>query len=58
VGAAPADRAGSASAMSEMVQELGIALGVALLGSLAAFVYRARILGLLAVDVAADVPLS
>ncbi|NIC04815.1 MFS transporter [Billgrantia bachuensis] len=42
VGAAPADKAGSASAMSEMVQELGVALGVALLGSLTTFVYRAR----------------
>ncbi|RCV90179.1 MFS transporter [Billgrantia montanilacus] len=42
VGAAPAEKAGSASAMSEMVQELGVALGVALLGSLATFVYRAQ----------------
>lgn len=40
VGAAPPDKAGSASAMSEMVQELGIAVGVATLGSLAAAVYR------------------
>ncbi|PKM29649.1 MAG: MFS transporter [Gammaproteobacteria bacterium HGW-Gammaproteobacteria-12] len=44
VGAAPADKAGAASAMSEMVQELGVALGVATLGSLAATVYRLRIL--------------
>lgn len=43
MGAAPADKAGSASAMSEMVQELGVALGVALLGSLATFVYRTQI---------------
>lgn len=43
VGAAPADKAGSASAMSEMVQELGVALGVALLGSLATLVYRAQV---------------
>ncbi|MEQ4537632.1 MAG: MFS transporter, partial [Billgrantia sp.] len=43
VGAAPAEKAGSASAMSEMVQELGVALGVALLGSLATFVYRAQV---------------
>ncbi|WP_104202835.1 MFS transporter [Billgrantia saliphila] len=42
VSSAPADRAGSAAAMSEMVQELGVALGVALLGSLATFVYRTR----------------
>lgn len=43
VGAAPAEKAGSASAMSEMVQELGLALGVALLGSLATLVYRVQI---------------
>lgn len=42
VGAAPPTRAGSASAMSEMVQELGLALGVALLGSLATLLYRTR----------------
>lgn len=43
VGAAPPDKAGAASAMSEMVQELGLALGIASLGSLATAVYRARI---------------
>ncbi|SCD39058.1 MFS transporter [Streptomyces sp. OspMP-M43] len=43
VGAAPAEKAGSASAMSETVQELGLALGVAVLGSLATAVYRDRI---------------
>ncbi len=45
VGAAPPERAGSASAMSETVQELGLALGVAVLGSLATAVYRSRIDG-------------
>jgi MFS transporter, DHA2 family, multidrug resistance protein len=40
VGAAPVAKAGSASALSELVQELGVALGVALLGSLATLVYR------------------
>lgn len=40
VGAAPADKAGSASAMSETVQELGASLGIAVLGSLATAVYR------------------
>lgn len=40
VGSAPAHRAGSAAALSETVQELGIAAGVALLGSLANAVYR------------------
>ncbi|MBC3983718.1 MFS transporter [Streptomyces sp. AC536] len=43
VGAAPPEKAGSASAMSETVQELGLALGVATLGSLATAVYRARV---------------
>ncbi|HCR97447.1 MULTISPECIES: MFS transporter [Halomonas] len=42
VGAAPCEKAGSASAMSEMVQELGVALGVALLGSLATLMYRVQ----------------
>ncbi|WP_017593894.1 MFS transporter [Nocardiopsis potens] len=42
VGAAPPEKAGSASAVSEMVQELGLAAGVALVGSLAAAVYSAR----------------
>ncbi|MEU5398128.1 MFS transporter [Streptomyces sp. NPDC005963] len=43
VGAAPPEKAGSAAAMSETVQELGLALGVAVLGSLASAVYRGRI---------------
>lgn len=43
VAAAPAEKAGAASAMSEMVQELGVALGVAVLGSLATTLYRGRI---------------
>jgi DHA2 family multidrug resistance protein-like MFS transporter len=42
VGAAPAEKAGSASAMSETVQELGLAVGIATLGSLATAVYRIR----------------
>lgn len=42
VGAAPAARSGSAAALSETVQELGIAVGVALLGSLATALYRAE----------------
>ncbi|REE97387.1 MFS transporter [Thermomonospora umbrina] len=40
VGAAPAERSGSAAALSETVQELGIAAGVALLGSLTTAIYR------------------
>ncbi|SEF18800.1 MFS transporter [Jiangella alba] len=43
VGAAPAAQSGSAAALSETVQELGIALGVALLGSLTAVVYTTRV---------------
>ncbi len=43
VGASPPQKAGSASAMSEMVQELGVALGVALLGSLATLMYRLQV---------------
>jgi MFS transporter, DHA2 family, multidrug resistance protein len=42
VGAAPASKSGSAAAMSETVQELGIAVGVALLGSLSTALYAAR----------------
>ncbi|WP_159942356.1 MULTISPECIES: MFS transporter [unclassified Nocardiopsis] len=41
VGSAPRDRAGAAGSMSETCGEFGIALGVALLGSLASAVYRA-----------------
>ncbi|MEJ3653567.1 MFS transporter [Actinomycetes bacterium KLBMP 9759] len=40
VGAAPPERAGSASALSETGGELGLALGVALLGSVGLAVYR------------------
>ncbi|MEV7106651.1 MFS transporter [Streptomyces atroolivaceus] len=43
VGAAPPERSGSAAALSETVQELGIAAGVALLGSLTAAIYRTAV---------------
>ncbi|MEV0622989.1 MFS transporter [Nonomuraea sp. NPDC050404] len=43
VGAAPAAKSGSAAAMSETVQELGTAVGVALLGSLTTVVYRSQV---------------
>lgn len=43
VGTAPPDKSGSAAAMSETVQELGIAIGVALLGSLTTAVYAAGV---------------
>jgi MFS transporter, DHA2 family, multidrug resistance protein len=42
VGSAPPERAGAASAMSETSAELGGALGIALLGSLGAAIYRQR----------------
>ncbi|UCM88042.1 MFS transporter [Streptomyces marincola] len=42
VGAAPETKAGSAAALSETVQELGLAAGVALLGSLTTSVYRSH----------------
>jgi MFS transporter, DHA2 family, multidrug resistance protein len=44
VSAAPPERAGSAAALSETAFELGGALGIALLGSLAAAIYRLRML--------------
>ncbi len=43
VSAAPPDKAGSASAMSETAQELGVAVGIATLGSVSTAVYRNRI---------------
>jgi DHA2 family multidrug resistance protein-like MFS transporter len=42
VAAAPPERAGSASSLSETSAELGGALGIALLGSLGAAIYRSR----------------
>jgi DHA2 family multidrug resistance protein-like MFS transporter len=42
VTSAPPERAGSAAALSETAFELGGALGIALLGSLGAAIYRAR----------------
>ncbi|MHA7881903.1 MFS transporter [Nitratireductor rhodophyticola] len=55
VGATPPEKAGSASAMSETVQELGIALGVALFGSLTTLVYRNAIFERLSNDLPQDV---
>jgi DHA2 family multidrug resistance protein-like MFS transporter len=55
VGAAPPEKAGSASAMSETVQELGLALGIATLGSVATAVYRARMADRLDASVAQDI---
>lgn len=50
VGSAPPEKAGSAASMSETSGEFGIAMGVALLGSLGTAIYRSR------VDVPADTP--
>ncbi|HZC74246.1 MAG TPA: MFS transporter [Jatrophihabitans sp.] len=43
VGAAPEERAGAASAISETAAELGGALGIALLGSIGSAVYRSQV---------------
>jgi DHA2 family multidrug resistance protein-like MFS transporter len=43
VGTAPPERAGAASAISETSSEFGGALGIAMLGSIGAAVYRSRI---------------
>jgi MFS transporter, DHA2 family, multidrug resistance protein len=43
VAAAPAERAGAASALSETATELGGALGIAVLGSIGTAVYRASV---------------
>ncbi|MBO3744663.1 MFS transporter [Streptosporangiaceae bacterium NEAU-GS5] len=45
LGAAPADRAGAASAVSETSNELGGALGIAILGSIGTAVYRTQMTG-------------
>ncbi|MGW6918546.1 MFS transporter [Kitasatospora sp. NPDC054939] len=43
LGAAPADKAGAASAVSETAYELGTALGIALVGSVATALYASRL---------------
>ncbi|MFD4438721.1 MFS transporter [Nocardia sp. NPDC058519] len=45
IGAAPAEKAGAASAVDSTASDLGVALGVALLGSMGAAVYRAGMSG-------------
>ncbi|ASO21154.1 DHA2 family multidrug resistance protein-like MFS transporter [Actinoalloteichus hoggarensis] len=55
VGSAPPAKSGSAAAMSETVQELGVAAGVAILGSLTAVVYRDRVADQLPSDLPAGV---
>ena len=43
IGSAPQEKAGAAASISETGNQLGIALGVALLGSIGAFIYHKRI---------------
>lgn len=50
VTAAPADRAGAASAISETATELGGALGIAIIGSVGTAVYRALMAGAMPAD--------
>jgi len=54
VGSAPPEKAGSASALSETVQDLGASLGIAALGSLATAVYRGVMAGRVPETLAGD----
>ena len=54
VGAAPPERAGSASGLSETSAELGGALGIAILGSIVTAIYRSGTVGLATIGVPAD----
>jgi MFS transporter, DHA2 family, multidrug resistance protein len=56
IGSAPAERAGAASAVSETGNELGNALGIALLGSVGVAVYRGAMAGNLPAAAAAQLP--
>lgn len=55
VGSAPSEKAGSAAALSETVQDLGISLGIAILGSLATAIYRSAILDRIPAGLSDDV---
>ena len=54
VGSAPPERTGAASAMSETSAELGGALGIAVLGSLGAALYRSRMADIAVSGVSTD----
>ncbi|MGN9844287.1 MFS transporter [Nonomuraea sp. H19] len=54
VGSAPPEKAGSAASMSETSAELGVGLGVALLGSLGEAFYRSQMAGAWTAGSAAD----
>ncbi|KAA0968172.1 MFS transporter [Aureimonas fodinaquatilis] len=53
IAAAPAEKAGSASAMTEVMQDLGVSLGIVLLGSIASAIYHRAIAGHLPNDLEA-----
>lgn len=55
VGSAPPEKAGSASAVSETSGELGMALGVAVVGSAGTVVYRNQMTGVLPAEASAEV---
>jgi DHA2 family multidrug resistance protein-like MFS transporter len=54
ISSAPPNKAGAASATSETAAELGMALGIAVIGSVGAAVYRARMIGAMPDDVPED----
>src|SRR6185503_3265394 len=54
VSAAPQEQSGAASALNETASEFGGALGIALLGSLATFLYRSALGGSMPSGVRAD----
>ncbi|HZA17747.1 MAG TPA: MFS transporter [Pseudonocardiaceae bacterium] len=54
IGSAPPERAGAASGISETSAELGIALGIAVLGSIGTAVYRNQVAGAVLVGVPPD----
>ncbi|MCG5216655.1 MFS transporter [Streptosporangium sp. KLBMP 9127] len=54
LGSAPPEKAGSAASISETSGELGVALGVAVLGSLGTLVYRTQLPGSLPADLPAE----
>ncbi len=54
IGSAPAEKAGSAAAITETSGEFGVALGVATLGSLGTYVYRTELPDTVPADVARE----
>ena len=55
VGAAPPEKAGAASAISETGSEFGGALGIAIIGSIGAFIYRQKMENAIPVSIPSDV---